>query len=175
MSPGWDEAFCIKVGVAHTRNFIFRPVQCISCRLSVPYMEKHMVLCKYTKTNVISLSQLQILKFSGVLDTTWEQISIYYNFNCTIVWMQTYLVLLDPKDETITFKTQKYLNKSMPVVHPVLQQWYEWCSHDINGVAIQGSQGLFIVTWRMHGQSFLCVQHMFCVIVSIKLNKTGFY
>ena len=41
----------------------------------------------------------------------------------------------------ITFKTQKYLNKSMPVVHPVLQQWYEWCSHDINGVAIQGSQG----------------------------------
>ena len=76
------------------------------------------------------------MKFSGVLDTTWEQISIYFNFNCTIVWMQTYLVLLDPKDETITFKTQKYLNKSMPVVHPVLQQWYGWCSHDINGVAI---------------------------------------
>ena len=24
----------------------------------------------------------------------------------------------------------------MPVVQPVLQQWYEWCSHDINGVAI---------------------------------------
>ena len=60
--------------------------------------------------------------------------------------MQTYLVLLDPKDEMITFKTQKYLNKSMPVVHPVLQQWYEWCSHDINGVAIQGSQGYL---WNM--------------------------
>ena len=34
--------------------------------------------------------------------------------------MQTYLVLLDPKDETITFKTQKYLNKTLHVVHPVL-------------------------------------------------------
>ena len=80
------------------------------------------------------------MKFSGILDTNWEQFFIYFNCNCTIVSIQTYLVLLYPKDETITFKTQKYLNKSMPVVHPVLQQWYELCSHT------QCPHELFIVT-----------------------------
>ena len=78
--------------------------------------------------------------------------------------MQTYLVLLDPKDETITFKTQKYLNKSMPVVHPVLQQWYEWCSHDINGVAIQGSHGAIYSNMTcVHGTVLpVCTAYILC-------------
>ena len=79
--------------------------------------------------------------------------------------MQTYLVLLDPKDETITFKTQKYLNKSMPVVHPVLQQWYEWCSHDISGVAIQGSHGAIYrpnMTCSWNSPSCVCTAYILC-------------
>ena len=73
-------------------------------------MENHMVLCKYTKQ----------MKFSGVSETNWEQFFIYLNFNCTIPWIHTYLALLYPKDQTITLKIQKYLNKLMHVVHPVL-------------------------------------------------------
>ena len=56
----------------------------------------------------------------GILDTNWQQFFIYFNFNCTIAWILTYLVLLDPKDQMITFKKQKYLNKWMPVVPPVM-------------------------------------------------------
>ena len=64
------------------------------------------------------------MKFSGALDTTWEQISIYFNINCTIAWILTYLMLLYPKDQTITFKTQKYLINKYQLEHPALQQWH---------------------------------------------------
>ena len=60
-------------------------------------MENHMLLCKYTKQ----------MKFFGVSETNWEQFFIYLNFNYTIAWIHTYLVLLYPKDQMIILKIFK--------------------------------------------------------------------
>ena len=69
---------------------------------------------------VIGSNNIETNEIFWCLDTNWEQFFIYFNFNCTIEWILTYLVLLYPKDQMITFRTQKYLNKLMHVVHPVL-------------------------------------------------------
>ena len=67
------------------------------------------------------------MQFSGVADENLKHFSIYLYFTCTIGWNHTYLVLLYPKDQMITLKTQKYLYKLMHVVHPAPFQWYIWC------------------------------------------------
>ena len=83
---------------------------------------------------------------------------LYFNFNCTITWILTYLVLLDPKDQTITFKTQKYLIKSMPVILPVpchndnYAIFKQSCSHHIHsdhmtGDLLETFHQLLMCTW----------------------------
>ena len=153
MSPGWEEAFWIKVGMSHTTNLRNGPAQYISWTFPVPYMEKHMVLCKYNKTNEISWVCLRQIGNN----------SLFISISTVLLSeFTTYLVLLDPKDETITFKTQKYLNKLKHAVHPVL------CSNDIYAVFRQSC------THHIHNdhmigdllgpfhQLLMCTSYAFC-------------
>ena len=128
--------------------------------------------CYYanTQTNIISWGwwewlgaiTLKQMKFSGVLDTNWEQFFIYLNFNCTIAWILTYLVLLYLKDQMITFRTQKYLNKLMHVVHPVLYQWHIYVLQPSSPVAITYTMTWLVTHIGPFHQLLMCTSYVFC-------------
>ena len=61
LSPGTDEAFFSNVGMSRTRNLRNGPAQYSTLHYQLPYMETHMLLCKYIKQ----------MKFSGVVETNW--------------------------------------------------------------------------------------------------------
>ena len=109
--------------------------------------------------------------FLVVAEPNWEQFSIYLHFNCTIAWIPTYLVLLYPKDQTVTLKTQKYLIKlnhleplaNLSNIYAVAQQSI---SHHIHSVpmVIFRNMTYWAQLWSIH--------HTFSVIAAIKLFKT---
>ena len=118
--------------------------------LPVPYMESHMLWLKIHKWN-----------FLVVDGPNWEQFFIYLHFNCTAAWIHTYLVLLYPKDQMITLKTQKYLIKlnHLANLNNKYAEAQQSFSHHIHRYTV--SPWLFLETWST-GSSFEVYIIHFC-------------